>query len=230
MTTKMTQEYASRLLNGGDLRSSSLAADLDGLLSSLRLNPSSVDLVVDLQIFDKAVHNLGMICSVVPNVLKWRTLTVASGAFPKNLVGLSVGQHHLPRLEWESWRKQVTSHLSRRPTYGDYATLHPYLTSWFLGMNVSASIRYTVEESWLIMRGEGLRNEGGTGYAQYPANAELLCYHPEYCGPDFSFGDRYIYEIGSKKQKTGRPETWLTAGVNHHLTFVARQIAGLFGI
>jgi mannose-6-phosphate isomerase-like protein (cupin superfamily) len=41
-------------------------------------------------------------------------------------------------------------------------------------MNISASIRYTTDDYWVIMRGEGLRNKGGAGYDQYPANAELL--------------------------------------------------------
>jgi hypothetical protein len=75
------------------------------------------------------------------------------------------------------------------------------------------------------MRGEGLRNPGGAGHAQYPANAELLCGRKEFCGPQFSTGDEYIYKIGSHREDgPGTPETWLRAGINHHLTFAARQI------
>ena len=96
------------------------------------------------------------------------------------------------------------------------------------GLNPSASIRYTSDEHWVVMRGEGLRNKGGTGHVQYPANAELLTLRPEYCGQYFSFGDNYIYEISLNKGKTGNPRTWVTAGVNHHLTFAVRQINDMF--
>ena len=95
-------------------------------------------------------------------------------------------------------------------------------------MNVSASIRYTTDDHWLVMRGEGLLNEDGDGHAQYPANAQLLMQRPEFRGSDFSFGDNYIYERPKNRDKPGTPRSWVTAGVNHHLTFVVRQIANLF--
>lgn len=78
------------------------------------------------------------------------------------------------------------------------------------------------------MRGEGLRNEDGPGYAQYPANAELLLGRVEYAGADFSYGDQYIEERASHPEKPGSPVTWLRAGINHHMTFVVSQISSLF--
>lgn len=94
-------------------------------------------------------------------------------------------------------------------------------------MNTSASIRYTAEEHWVIMRGAGLRNENGPGYAQYSANALLLQMRPEYRGPAFCAGDQYIDDIVNGRKNTGTPTTWLQAGMNHHLTLVASQIATL---
>lgn len=95
-------------------------------------------------------------------------------------------------------------------------------------MNVSASIRYTTDDHWLVMRGEGLLNKDGAGHAQYPANAQMLMERPEFCGRDFSFGDNYIYERPVKIDQPGIPRNWVTVGVNHHLTFVVRQIERLF--
>jgi hypothetical protein len=75
------------------------------------------------------------------------------------------------------------------------------------------------------MRGEGLRNCSGAGFAQYPANAELLLNRKEFCGAHFSYGDAYIWEKGSHQaESNGNPETWLRAGINHHLVFKIRQI------
>lgn len=82
----------------------------------------------------------------------------------------------------------------------------------------------------MIMRGEGVFNDDGPGYAQWPANALLLSERAEFCGANFCYGDGYIAERSLQPDKTGNPETWLRAGINHHMTFVVRQIANLFGI
>jgi hypothetical protein len=94
------------------------------------------------------------------------------------------------------------------------------------GANPSASIRYAYDTYWLIMRGQALRKkEGGTRHAQYRANAELLCVRKEFVGAHFSAGDEYIWNVGSRKEPgLGTPETWLHAGINHHMTLTARQV------
>ncbi len=92
-------------------------------------------------------------------------------------------------------------------------------------MNVSASIRYTTTDDWLVMRGEGLKNKNGPRHAQYAANAQLLVERKEFCGSDFSEGDAYIWRAAhGENAGPGNPEAWLRAGLNHHLTFVVRQI------
>lgn len=77
------------------------------------------------------------------------------------------------------------------------------------------------------MRGEGILNDDGPGAAQWPANAMLLCERPEFCGADFSAGDSYIASRAQMGASTGNPSTWLAASVNHHMTFVVRQMANL---
>lgn len=216
-------------LSRKDLSSPSLDSELESETSFLGLEPTSIDLVLDLQIFDEAVQNYSDFFRRIPSLHAWRTFTLVSGAFPEDLTGLSVGQHTLSRSDWMSWRDQVAGVLPRLPTYGDYGTLHPFLKPDMVGLNPSASIRYTADEYRVVMRGEGLRNKSGTGHAQYPANSELLTIRPEYCGQYFSFGDNYIYEVSLNKGKTGNPRTCVTAGVNHHLTFVTRQIKSLVG-
>jgi hypothetical protein len=86
----------------------------------------------------------------------------------------------------------------------------------------SASIRYTVDDYWLIMRGQQGK------YEQYPANAQLITKHKDYFGKGYSFGDNYIFEKGSDLTgKPGNATNWLVVGVNHHLTCAVRQIADL---
>lgn len=78
------------------------------------------------------------------------------------------------------------------------------------------------------MRGEGVFNTNGPGFAQFPANAQLLCDRDEFYGASFSYGDQYIEEMGSQFDKPGNAMTWLRAGINHHLTLVVNQVSNLF--
>ncbi len=220
-------------LSRDDVQRASLPNDLSNLLSSLKLSPDKVDLLVDLRIIDDSVPSFASLCDRIPRLDQWRTFIVASGAFPKDLSHLEKNrQHQLKRLDWLTWRDQVIASptLKRRPTYSDYTIQHPIYSEPSEGSNISASIRYTYDEYWVIMRGEGVLNVEGPGSAQWPANAQLLCDRREFCGPSFSYGDKYIKEMSLQFEQTGNATTWLQAGINHHLTFVVHQLANLFGI
>jgi hypothetical protein len=74
-------------------------------------------------------------------------------------------------------------------------------------------------------------------FEMYLANANLLSKKDKrFYGKDFSYGDNYINEKGIHYDRyikdpnikgTGSTETWLMAGINHHLTLVVNQIANL---
>ena len=201
------------------------------LCDFLGLRPEDVDLILDYGRTDPAAPALTTVLSRIPRLRQWRTFTAISGAFPKDLSGFSVGEHDHPRADWVWWRDQVRPprRLPRIPAYGDYTTQHPVFSEPPARANFSASIRYAAEEHWVVMRGEGVFKDDGPGFAQWPANAQLLCDREEFCGAEFSAGDGYIFETGQQIDKTGNAETWLSAAVNHHLVFTARQIARLFG-
>jgi len=79
------------------------------------------------------------------------------------------------------------------------------------------------------MRGEDVFKRDGPGFEQWPAQAILLCDLPEYCEETFSEGDKYIRQMSLQRKQTGNVVTWLRAGINHHMTFVVRQLASLHG-
>ncbi len=226
-TTGLGTDISLRL-NREDVQSEELARHISAWISCHETDPSKVHVILDLRTIDQKDQGYLGLYSNIPLLDEWKTVTIVGGSFPKDLQDLSIGEHLLPRIEWHHWKQMVNTRLLRLPTFGDYATLHPYLRPAFPGMNVSASIRYTTDDHWVVMRGQGLLNEDGAGHAQYPANAQLLMERAEFCGRGFSFGDKYIYERPIKRDKPGTPRSWVTAGVNHHLTFVVRQIASLF--
>jgi hypothetical protein len=89
---------------------------------------------------------------------------------------------------------------------------------------MSASIRYTTPESWLIVKG---RNVNQYGFEQYYDLCKQLIGRPEYVGPEFSWGDEFIWKCAQETAGTGNATTWRKVGVNHHLTLVARQLSNL---
>ncbi len=212
-----------------DLRRSTLPKAINNLLSDLRLTHKKADLVVDLEIIDSSCPSLSDLSTFIPSLSEWRSFTVISGAFPQDLTGFSPGQHLLPRLDWQNWLSQVTSSkqkFPRKPSFGDYTIQYPIYSEPPERANFSASIRYTASSNWVIMRGESAKT---MGFNQWPANALLLCERSEFCGPNFSVGDQYIYDRSQMNDSTGNPETWLRAAINHHLTFVVNQFSSLLG-
>ena len=217
-----------RLL-GEEIQDSAFSRQLLDLTHHLRVKPEDVDLIIDFQVVDSTCPSYVSLCARVPSLPLWRSFTIASGAFPMDLTGFRPGQHTIARIDWLRWLCQVGEGppLVRVPDYSDYAIQYGHYREPPDRANPSASIRYTAEDDWIIMRGEALRHDDSPGPAQWPANAQLLSQRSEFCGRDFSEGDRYIYEMASQPQTNGSFMTWLRAGINHHLTFVVRQIARL---
>lgn len=121
--------------------------------------PASVDLVVDRGGVDGGSFRYEEFAGLIPAQDSWRTITCLAGSFPEDLSRLSRGQiHRLPRVEWRQWRS-LHSWPGRRPAFGDYAIQHVVPKEPVAVPNYSASIRYTVENEFVVLRGEGVLNE-----------------------------------------------------------------------
>jgi len=212
-----------------------LNQDTKDFLSAAKLTEEEVDLLIDIK---ETTENDGKfikyfdLSQKIPNLLKWRTFIFASGTFPKDLSGFKRDEENLlPRLDWKNWKDQVVSHnLTRHPTFADYTIQYPIYDHNVQFFPPTASIKYALENEWLIMKGEKQKFE------QYLASAALLVNDQKFYGKNFSFGDKYIAEkanhfavyIKNRAIKgTGSTETWLKAGINHHFVLVAHQVASL---
>jgi hypothetical protein len=219
-------------VNAYELRQIGFQRVLYNLLGEFGRHPSDVHFILDFQVIGDHPPSLAGLFNIIPAVNEWRSFTVLGGAFPKDLAHLEKNrQHVLPRNDWLIWRDYTELKPKRIPSFGDYGIQHG-LFEEHEGkfMNFSASIRYTSDDFWVIMRGESVQNEDGPGYEQWPAWAQLLCEREEYCGPQFSFGDAYIHTMSQQCLKTGSPKDWLAAGFNHHITFVVHQIHEFFAM
>jgi Beta protein len=213
--------------------SARLAARLESLLhQQLALEPEEADLLVDLKGFQPDRVGLQLKAArsalrALPHVDRWRSLILAQSAFPHMLSMIARDTTAtLARAEWPLWRElwEERAELPRLPTFADYAAEAP---GFFEGdfVDPAAVIRYTVDDAWLILRGHNLSQPDG--YSQFRQLARRLITHPQYRGPAFSDGDRYIYDCAQGVSGTGNPTTWRQAAVSHHLTLVAQELANL---
>ena len=227
-------------LTPADILDAALPANLQRLVDSLKQKRATVDLLIDFRtIYGVQAPNWSDALSRIPEIKSWRNLIAASGAFPQDLTRTNDGEpmrpgdHPFPRTDWTNWASQMQHwSLPRRPFFSDYTIQWALQQKPIQIPNVSASIRYTCEDHWLVMRGQGMLTEGSAGAKQYPAHAKRLVRKKEFCGGAHSAGDAYIEEKSRENlqaiKKTGNARTWIEAGINHHLTFVARQVASRF--
>ena len=212
-------------VNNSDLVSLTLQRDLLATLSALRRHPEDVDILLD---FGSMTDGTSMqrTGELVARSASWSSVTLIGGSFPSDLTGLSKNsQYLLPRQEWLAWESLNLRAIPSRCAFGDYTVIAADYREPPAKANFSASIRYTTRRDFVVMRGEGVFNDEGPGFNQYPAQAQMLKLRTEYCGPGFSAGDRYIYDMSLQRTKTGSAQSWLRAGVNHHVVFVRQQLA-----
>jgi len=216
-----------------------LSQDIAELLSSMRLEEKDIDLLVDIKDTeengDKYAKYLNL-SQRIPNLLKWRTFIFASGSFPKDLSECKLDEENfILRLDWKNWKDQIDGkNLKRKPAFADYTIQHPIYKEASQFFHPTTSIKYTLENEWLIMKGKRQK------FDKYLASAALLVKDKRFYGKNFSDGDRYIAEKADHYPKymkekdrgrdikgTGSTETWLRAGINHHLVLVVHQVSNL---
>jgi hypothetical protein len=215
-------------LSPSDVLAPEFSGQLRKILHTLDANVEDVDFLVDYGVYDPEAPLITALFQRVPELSGWRSLIVSRGAFPKDLQGFTPGTHTIRRGDWLTWKHEVSERkIPRRPSFSDYTIQYGQYREPVDNANPSASIRYTLDDEWLILRGEGIFNEDGPGRAQWNANAMLLLDRTDFYGETFSDGDSYIARMSRDASDHGSPMTWIRAGLNHHLTVVSRQVAAL---
>lgn len=219
-------------LDNVDLTALALKARIDTELTFFGITPAETDLIIDLGSINEDVVNLlvfsmaGFINNALPYVNDWRTLTIAASGFPPDLSDITPASiDSIQRAEWAMWTGLLSTVLKRHPSFGDYSIAHPDMAELDpRTMRVSASIRYTSNDYWLILRGQWLQRHG---YGQFRNLANALIRRTEYSDPTYSWGDHYINECAAGRVGTGSLTTWRKIANNHHFQKVIEQISSL---
>lgn len=206
--------------------------EISDLLRHLKISEHEADLILDLRAIGgvsvpaEIDHAVDLIESL-PKIDSWRSFSLCATAFPADLMGMKPQEKSwIPRTEWDLWRCLVSGKaLPRIPVFGDYAIANPQPSEVDPRiMRPSASIRYTTDKGWIVLKGRNLRDHG---YTQFHSVSQSLVSDPDYCGPSFSWGDDYISRCANRSATTGNLTTWRKVGTSHHLAFVADQLANL---
>lgn len=202
---------------------------LMSLLGETGRSASELHLMLDLE--DQVSQNPAITATAIrqalralPNALDWASVIVAGTAMPSGTASVGRdGAADLPRSEWLLWRS-LTDPDYRRPSFGDYCVQHPDPLSDFdpRFMDSSAQLRYTINASWYVVRGRGVKIAGNT---QIHSLAQQVVAHAQYSGPGFSWGDNWLNECASGSCSPGNQGVWRKVTTNHHLTYVARQVS-----
>ena len=203
------------------------------ILWSYGLVIEQCDLIVDLVTpnfdpIDSFASLLTNIFQSLPNLENWRSFGMVGTSFPQSLSGLNHGTTFIPRNEWRLYKLLVTrlNKLGGRiPSFGDYAINHPDVLSIDPRLiKPNASIRYTINDKWLIAKGQNVRDHG---YDQFRDLSNLILNSEHYCGQNYSEGDNFIFKCAAGKERTGNLTTWRRVGTNHHIEMVVRDVAKL---
>lgn len=202
---------------------------LDDTLTETSTSRADVDLVLDVGPIDGDVAVRGaarLVASLLrdlPRIDEWRSVTVASGAFPVDLSQFSahvIGER--PRYDAQLFDRVRTKKIPRQPDFGDYAVAHPALTVTAGPYAPPPQLRYTVADRWLVLKG---RRTDPRGHAQFHHICKVIAGHHEFTGTPCGVADQRI--AGGSTQGPGNGTTWRQIGTTHHLDFVALRLTTL---
>jgi hypothetical protein len=207
---------------------------LAAVIKNLALEPSDVDLIVDLAA--KNFEPLDDLADLVSGLFKSdptydevRSLILIGTSFPASMGDIKGPSQTVPRLEWKLYKKVVSS-LPKdfpAPTFGDYAISSADMPKGDMRLlKPSASVRYTINDAWLITKGSNVRDNG---FEQFRQRCGDVVTSGNAFPPGYSAGSDYVRGCHAKTEKTGNLTTWRWVGTNHHITKVVDDLASLFG-
>ncbi len=212
-------------------------ASIDRLLDRTGLSANDCDFILDVGApsFRPLVGFGGLLKRIIggiPYLNHWQSFALIGTAFPSSMSQVQFGLSIVPRFEWQVYKElipRLKDAALRIPNFGDYGINHPQVV--LLDMRFVkpfASLRYTINDNWLIAKGK--KNTRDYGLGQYVGLCQSVVASHSYEGPGFSQGDNYIYDCARGAASTGNLTTWRWVGTNHHLEKVVRDLASFAAV
>lgn len=163
----------------------------------------------------------------------WRTVTLSSSAAPRDFGNLVLGPNLVPRLDWALWQS-VSPSVSVALDYADYGTSSADMTEapGYAVANATVSVKYTLDNHWLMVKGYPTRGRTGRPMAgQYRNHAVSVRNHPQFGGVPNCWADTRIIQIAAGMLlpsghpiPSGSRTSWVEIGMNRHLSLVGDRL------
>jgi hypothetical protein len=203
-------------------------------VGQLGVYADDVDLIIDLAA--KNYEPLDDLAALVLALLQSdpiydgvRSLIIIGTSFPMSMGDIKPPGQIVPRMEWKLY-KQLVAGLPEGfepPSFGDYAISSADIPAGDMRLlKPAASVRYTIDDAWLITKGSNVRDNG---FEQFRDRCGDVVNSGKAFPPGYSPGSDYVRGCHGKTEKTGNLTTWRWVGTNHHITKVVDDLASLFG-
>ena len=197
------------------------------LIGPCQIQRTDVDVVVDVgaieseQMVRAFARMLRSIVRDLEEMGPWRSLVVASGAFPVDLSAYAPGViGERSRLDADLWAQLVArGRFDGTIDFGDYVIAHPLLGAG-VPFIAAPQLRYTTADRWLILKG---RRNDPAGNEQFYTICQTVADHEEFAGAALGAADARI--ANPRAHGPGNATTWRQVGTAHHLDFVALRLA-----
>jgi Beta protein len=189
--------------------------------------PSQIHIMLKLEGLDLGfvAKNSSAILGIAEDLISfpdWASLTVQVSSELKKLPKARGGISRTFRADREAF-VAIQAALGLRVDYSDFPGNHSdilKMQSKGGGTRPIEHLRYLTANEHLISGGHGQIKTSPTESIREVA--KRLVDLPEYKGPSFSDGDRYLDDL-AKGARTGRPTDWKEASVNHHVVMIINE-------
>ena len=155
----------------------------------------------------------------------WRSVTIIGTSMPDTFQGWQQGLHTIPRTEWLLWQTICATSLPYRLDYGDYATVPTTPAPVGIQWGYPISVRYTLEDKFLICRGVRTTGIGGVDMdQQLVTHATSIVQYPQRAPLAHCWADTRIDNIAAGNEPPRGLEAWVQIGVNRHIELTRNRL------
>ncbi|MGW8400860.1 beta family protein [Streptomyces lydicus] len=199
------------------------------LLASVRLDPGEIDLLVDAgpvltgrtreRLTTGSVEALELLAR-----WPWRSLCLASGAFPANLTGFPRGTAtRVVREDARLWLDVVERWRGPQLDFGDFGVTYPRMPPKSHG-TPHPNMRYTTETDWQVFVYPKVK-AGNDDFFDLSKDLVNSPYWPA-AGAATSWGDARLQDCAQgRREKAGGATEWRAWATSHHLAVVTTRLA-----
>jgi len=203
--------------------------NVTNIVNYVGLSIGQIDLIIDFKVVDSS-RNVNRCVPLALNMLRWattcgawRSVTLASGAFPRSVSSFALGQATpLNRFDAMFFAHVTQGNPAIIPDFGDYSINYPIFGPT-PPRAPNPNLRYTDGLQWQVER----EARGLAGNASFYTLCQRVVQARYWKGRRYSAGDAEIERCSRSIGSPGSATSWLSFGGSHHITHVVDRLATL---